>query len=139
MATTPTDKNMKGGYYWGTGRRKHAAARVRIREGSGRIMVNGRPAEEYFPLPRLNEYIRGPLVATRTQRSYDIWARIRGGGVSGQSGALAMGLSRALSVANEELTQTLRDGKFLTRDARMVERKKYGRKKARKSFQFSKR
>lgn len=139
MATTTTDKRMKNGYYWGTGRRKHAVARVRIREGSGRIIVNGRPVEEYFPLQRLVDYLRSPLVATKTQRSYDIWARIVGGGVSGQSGALLMGLSRALTVANDELTETLREGKFLTRDARMVERKKYGRKKARKSFQFSKR
>ena len=129
----------KNGYHWGTGRRKTAVARVRIKEGTGRIVVNGKPIEDYFPVSRVQELVKGPLVATKAQRSVDVWANIRGGGPSGQAGALVMGLGRALGSSNEEYMETLREGSFLTRDARMVERKKYGRKKARKSFQFSKR
>ena len=128
-----------GGYHWGTGRRKTAVARVRIRPGTGKIQVNGKPMNEYFCLTPDQERVIEPLRATRTLGNYDIWANIRGGGTSGQVGAMIMGLGRALVVANSELEDPLRDGKFLTRDSRMVERKKYGRKKARKSFQFSKR
>ena len=126
-------------YCWGTGRRKKAVARVRLRDGNGRILINGRPYEEYFVLEKTQSDIQVPLRATKAQRSYDIWANIRGGGTSGQAGAFIMGLARALLEANGEFEETLRRGKYLTRDARMVERKKYGRKKARKSFQFSKR
>ncbi|MCI0650981.1 MAG: 30S ribosomal protein S9 [Planctomycetes bacterium] len=108
-------------------------------EGTGRIRINGRSCEEYFPMLRVQEYVRSPLRATKAVRTYDIWATIQGGGVSGQAGAFVMGLGRALASANGEFGQPLRDGRFLTRDARMVERKKYGRKKARKSFQYSKR
>ena len=128
-----------GGYNWGTGRRKTAVARVRIKPGSGKIQVNGRALETYFCLRTDQERVVEPLRATRTQGSFDIWANIRGGGTSGQVGAMIMGLSRALLEANTEHEGTLRDGSYLTRDSRMVERKKYGRKKARKSFQFSKR
>lgn len=102
-------------------------------------MINGKPADEYFPIEKTQSDIQAPLRATKSQRSYDIWANITGGGTSGQAGAFVMGLGRALLEANPELEETLRRGKYLTRDARMVERKKYGRKKARKSFQFSKR
>lgn len=130
---------LKNGYYWGTGRRKTSVARVRLKPGAGKIYVNGKVLEEYFPLPKQQVYVKEPLEATKTQRTYDIWASISGGGMSGQAGAFVMGLGRALLVADAELSDTLRERKFLTRDARMVERKKYGRKKARKSFQFSKR
>lgn len=128
-----------GGYHWGTGRRKTAVARVRIKPGSGKIQVNGKPMETYFYLKTDQERVLEPLRATRAQSTYDVWANVNGGGTSGQVGAMIMGLGRALLEANGELEGTLRDGKFLTRDSRMVERKKYGRKKARKSFQFSKR
>ncbi len=128
-----------GGYNWGTGRRKTAVARVRIKPGSGKIQVNGRPMETYFSLKTDCERVIEPLRATRSMGTYDVWANVSGGGTSGQVGAMIMGLGRALLEANTELEPTLRDGKFLTRDSRMVERKKYGRKKARKSFQFSKR
>ena len=128
-----------GGYNWGTGRRKTAVARVRIKAGSGKIQVNGRPMESYFSLKTDCERVIEPLRATRSMGTYDVWANVSGGGTSGQVGAMIMGLGRALLEANTELEPTLRDGKFLTRDSRMVERKKYGRKKARKSFQFSKR
>ena len=129
----------KANFYWGTGRRKTSVARVRIKEGTGRIVVNGKPMEEYFPLSRSQDYIKAPLQATKALRSYDIFANIRGGGTTGQAGALVMGLGRALGAINPEYMEPLREGRFLTRDSRMTERKKYGRKKARKSFQFSKR
>jgi len=122
-----------------TGKRKTAIARVRLKPGSGTISVNGRSVEEYFPrdVDQLN--VRKPLEATESIERYDIVAKIHGGGTTGQVGAMVMGLGRALLTANSELEEPLRDGKFLTRDSRMVERKKYGKKKARKSFQFSKR
>lgn len=131
--------NNAGGYHWGTGRRKTAVARVRVRPGTGKMQVNGKPIEAYFCLEPDRERIAEPLRATRSLGTLDIWANIRGGGTSGQVGAMIMGVSRALVAASEEHEGVLRDGKFLTRDSRMVERKKYGRKKARKSFQFSKR
>jgi len=127
------------GFHWGTGRRKTAVARVRIRPGTGKIQINGRPFENYFVLATDRERIVEPLRATRTASSVDVYANCHGGGPSGQVGAMIMGLGRALVSANSELAVVLRDNKFLTRDSRMVERKKYGRKKARKSFQFSKR
>ncbi len=125
--------------FCGTGRRKTAVARVRLRDGSGRILVNGRPVEEYFTIQRMCDAVKAPLAATKTLRSYDIVATIHGGGPSGQAGALVMGIGRALLSTNAEFLGTLREHKFLTRDARMTERKKYGHKKARKSFQYSKR
>lgn len=127
------------GYHWGTGRRKTSVARVRIRPGTGKVQVNGKPMDQYFCLATDQERVVEPLKATRSLGTFDIWANIRGGGTSGQVGAMIMGLGRALLDANSELEGALRDGKYLTRDSRMVERKKYGRKKARKSFQFSKR
>ena len=128
-----------GGYNWGTGRRKTSVARVRIKPGTGKIQVNGKPLDTYFYLRTDQERVVEPLRATRTQGTFDVWANIRGGGTSGQVGAMIMGRSRARLEANTEHEGTLRDGRYLTRDSRMVERKKYGRKKARKSFQFSKR
>ena len=132
---TPT----AGTFIWGTGRRKTSVARVRIRPGSGSVVVNGRPLETFFPLLQQRVDILAPLAATETTASYDIWANIRGGGTTGQAGAMRLGVARALTKAQPELDEALRDGNFLTRDARMVERKKYGQKKARKQFQFSKR
>ena len=126
-------------YVWGVGRRKTAVARVRIREGSGKMTINGKPRSEYFRLAPDQSRIFDPLRAVRAESSFDVWANIKGGGTTGQVGAVVMGLARALARVSEENEATLRQGTFLTRDSRMVERKKPGRKKARKSFQFSKR
>jgi len=124
---------------YGTGRRKNAVARVFIRPGSGKIEVNGRPLENYFKnVAWLNRAIE-PLKFTNTANEFDVLATVNGGGVGGQSGAVRMGLSRALSMFNPDLRQGLRNNGFLTRDSRMRERKKYGQKGARKRFQFSKR
>jgi small subunit ribosomal protein S9 len=126
-------------FHWGTGRRKTAVARVRIKPGTGAIVVNGRPFETYFPIEQQRLNAQAPLVATSTVGKYDIWARLNGGGPIGQSGAMRLGVARALKVAEPALEEALRGGGFLTRDSRMVERKKYGQRKARRRFQFSKR
>ena len=128
-----------GGYIWGTGRRKTAVARVRIREGTGKFIVNGLEANDYFPLEIQRTDVRAPLVATEMSGRVDVFVNVCGSGKHSQSGAVLLGLARALKEFRPDLDQPLRDGEFLTRDARMVERKKYGHKKARKSFQFSKR
>ncbi len=122
-----------------TGRRKTAAARVFLRPGSGRFTVNDRPFEEYFPGEPLRTVIRQPLLLTETADKLDVVVRVRGGGVSGQAGALRHGVARALVEYNPELRQKLKEAGFLTRDPREVERKKYGQAGARKRFQFSKR
>jgi small subunit ribosomal protein S9 len=124
---------------YGTGRRKNAVARVFIRPGSGKFEVNGRPVDSYFK--NVAWLIRAvePLKFTNTASELDVMATVNGGGVGGQSGAIRMGLSRALSVVNPDLRHGLRKNGFLTRDSRMRERKKYGQKGARKRFQFSKR
>ncbi len=129
----------KNGYWWGVGRRKTSVARVRIKEGSGKIIINGKDYQEYFPTIRQRLDIMEPLKVTKSQKSYDVFANVDGGGITGQAGAVMMGLGRALLIANSEHEGPLREAKHLTRDARMVERKKYGRRKARRSFQFSKR
>jgi small subunit ribosomal protein S9 len=126
-------------FHWGTGRRKTAVARVRIKPGTGAILVNGRPFETYFPIEQQRLNAQAPLVATSTLGKYDVWARLDGGGPIGQSGAMRLGVARALKIAEPALEQALRDTGFLTRDSRMVERKKYGQRKARRRFQFSKR
>lgn len=126
-------------YIWGTGRRKTAVARVRLREGTGKVLVNGRPFEVFFPTEKQRLDVMGPLAAVGAAEKWDVWARTTGGGLTGQSGAMRLGIARALRVADAGLEDTLRDGGFLTRDSRMVERKKYGQKKARRRFQFSKR
>lgn len=123
----------------GTGRRKTAVARVRIRDGQGKITVNGREMAAFFPMERDQQLILAPLKATGTVKSVDVWVRVAGGGPTGQAGAAVLGIARALQAKHPESHHTLSDGGFLTRDGRMVERKKYGRKKARRSFQFSKR
>jgi len=126
-------------FFWGTGRRKSATARVRICRGEGKIIVNKRPIEEYFPIPLTRKIIVQPLATTETLGKFDVFANIAGGGSTGQSGALRHGLARALVKFNEEFRPPLKKNGFLTRDPRMKERKKYGLKKARRKPQFSKR
>ena len=125
--------------YYGTGRRKNAVARVRLVPGTGKVTINGRDGEEYFGREALFNYAMTPFKVTDTAGHFDVKARIDGGGVSGQAGALRHGISRALLLASEDNRPILKKAGFLTRDARMVERKKYGLKKARKRPQFSKR
>ena len=125
--------------YYGTGRRKTAVARVYLRPGSGKITVNRRDFEEYFPNRVLKMVIRQPLLLTETADKFDILVNVCGGGPSGQAGAIRHGISRALIEYNPELRPRLKSAGLLTRDARQVERKKYGQPKARKRFQFSKR
>lgn len=124
---------------YATGRRKEAVARVWISPGHGRIIVNGKEIEQYFARPVLRMIINQPLVATNTVGQYDIVCTVKGSGLSGQAGAIRIGISRALDEYSPDLHSVLRSGGFLTRDSRKVERKKFGHKKARKSFQFSKR
>lgn len=125
--------------YWGTGRRKEAVARVRLVPGEGRIIVNGRPVESYFPRATFHIQVREPLVVTATEGKYDVIANVRGGGLSGQAGAVRHGIARALLALDEGFRGTLRRAGLLTRDPREKERRKYGLKKARKAPQFSKR
>jgi len=122
-----------------TGRRKEAAARVFLKPGSGKIMVNKRDADEYFKRASLMLIINQAFEVTETEGKFDVYATVRGGGLSGQAGALKHGISRALEKADPELRPPLKKAGFLTRDARKVERKKYGQPGARKRFQFSKR
>jgi small subunit ribosomal protein S9 len=125
--------------YYGTGRRKTSTARVFLRPGNGQILVNQKPFDSYFPNEMLKMIIRQPLVVTETADKFDIFVRVAGGGSAGQAGALRHGIARALLVFNPELRPKLKEGGYLTRDPRKVERKKYGRPGARKRFQFSKR
>ncbi|MFV2071364.1 MAG: 30S ribosomal protein S9 [Thermoanaerobaculales bacterium] len=125
--------------YYGTGRRKTAVARVYLRPGSGKITVNRRDFDEYFPNRVLKMVIRQPLLLTETAEKFDILVNVLGGGPNGQAGAIRHGISRALLEYNGELRPQLKAVGFLTRDARKVERKKPGQPKARKRFQFSKR
>jgi small subunit ribosomal protein S9 len=125
--------------YYGTGRRKTSTARVFLRPGSGAISINRRTFEGFFPTESLRTQIRRPLVLTETAEKFDILATVAGGGVSGQAGAVRLGISRALVEYNLELRKKLKEEGLLTRDARAKERKKYGMAGARKRFQFSKR
>jgi small subunit ribosomal protein S9 len=122
-----------------TGRRKTSVARVILRPGSGKLTVNRRPVEDYFPAEALRMELRQPLAATETEGQFDIIVLAHGGGIHGQAGAARHGIARALLLFNPELRSKLRQGGFLTRDPRAKERKKYGQKGARKRFQFSKR
>jgi small subunit ribosomal protein S9 len=126
-------------FIWGTGRRKTAVARVRIREGSGLFLTNGLEVDAYFPVQDQRNTVRAALVATEMAGRIDVFVNVQGSGKHSQAGAVSLGIARALRVFRPDLESILRGGDFLTRDARMVERKKYGHKKARKSFQFSKR
>ena len=125
--------------WWGTGRRKTSVARVLIRPGTGVIQVNARDVQAYFSRRQHREQVFAPLKATSAEGKYDITARLRGGGISGQAGALSLGIARALVQADGTLEGVLKEQRFLTRDPRMVERKKYGKHKARRSHQYSKR
>jgi len=124
---------------WATGRRKRAIARVRLLAGSGEIVVNKKPLEEYFDRPTLKMIIRQPIEAANVGNKYNIIATVEGGGKSGQAGALRHGISRAIALTGEDLRVLLRKKGFLTRDPRKRERKKYGQKGARKKFQWTKR
>ncbi len=126
-------------YIWGTGRRKRAVARVRIRPGSGKILINKREVAEFFPAPTDQRSVVAPLQTVNMLASWDIWVNVGGGGTTGQAGAVELGLARALSKAMPELEHDLRTKGLLTRDSRMKERKKYGQRGARRRFQFSKR
>jgi small subunit ribosomal protein S9 len=125
--------------YYGTGRRKTSTARVFLRPGSGVVTINRQPIEQAFPTEALRTQIRRPLAVTETADKFDVLATIAGGGIAGQAGALRLGIARALVEYNVELRPQLKKEGFLTRDARIKERKKYGQKGARKRFQFSKR
>jgi Ribosomal protein S9 len=126
-------------YFYGTGRRKSSVARVRLYSGNGSITINDRDIDDYFGLETLKLIVRQPLATTGLIGKYDIVVRVNGGGVSGQAGAIRHGIARALLQADEELRSPLKSEGLLTRDPRMVERKKYGLKKARRAPQFSKR
>lgn len=123
----------------GTGRRKDAVARVRLVSGSGKIIVNEQPVEQYFPRQTLQATLRGPLRVANVEGRYDVIATVTGGGVAGQAGAVRHGIARALARVDEMFRPLVHKAGFLTRDPRMKERKKYGRKRARKGFQYSKR
>lgn len=127
------------GRTYGTGRRKDAVARVWIAPGRGKISINGKELEQYFARPVLRMIINQPFAVIDRVGSFDVVATVLGGGLSGQAGAIRHGISRALDQFEDAFHKPLRQGGFLTRDSRVVERKKYGRKKARRSFQFSKR
>jgi len=129
----------KLGRAYATGKRKNAVARVWIKPGSGKITVNDKTVEVFFARPVLRMMIQQPLVASNRQSQFDVICTVSGGGLSGQAGAVRHGLSKALTYFEPELRSVLKRGGFLTRDSRVVERKKYGRAKARRSFQFSKR
>ena len=126
-------------YFYGTGRRKHSVARVRVYNGTGKMTINGRDINDYFGLETLKLLVNSPLVLTETEGKFDIVVNVVGGGCAGQAGAIRHGLSRALLQFNPELRPALKKAGFLTRDPRMKERKKYGLKAARHAPQFSKR
>jgi small subunit ribosomal protein S9 len=121
------------------GRRKTAIARVKLAEGSGKVLINNKELERYFPVAVLREEVLRPFEVTSTLGRYDAKVRVQGGGPTGQAGAVRLGIARSLLAIDEDTRQNLRNAGLLTRDPRMVERKKYGQKKARKRFQFSKR
>lgn len=139
LPTLVRGKIDKQGVAMGTGRRKTAVARVRLKDGTGVVTINGRPLEQYCVTERDRNSVLAPLKATDTFGKVDVIAHAQGGGTTGQAEAVMLGIARALQAKNPLLHGVLSDGGFLTRDSRMVERKKYGFKKARRSFQFSKR
>ena len=126
-------------YFYGTGRRKHSVARVRMYPGTGKITINGRDIDEYFGLETLKLIVRQPMEITNTLGRFDIVCTVSGGGVSGQAGAIRHGIARALLQNGDEMRPILKKAGYLTRDPRMKERKKYGLKGARRAPQFSKR
>lgn len=133
-----------GGFVWGTGRRKAAVARVRVKPGEGKFLIKGngskqREVDDFFSEPQHRAACLAPLKATETEGKVDVYVNLHGGGITGQAGAVTLGLARALKGYDPTLEQVLRDNNFLTRDPREVERKKYGQRGARRRFQFSKR
>ncbi len=132
-------KKLDDGRFHAVGRRKTSVARVYMQRGKGEWKINGRPLAEYFPRQAYQVALEKPFQATETAGEYDVMVNVRGGGLTGQAGAIQLGVARALLVEDEERRQVLRREGLLTRDPRRVERKKYGQPKARKRFQFSKR
>ncbi len=135
----PEPKRDAQGRSYATGKRKNAIARVWIKPGKGGFSINGRDELTYFARPVLRMHINQPFVACDRTDQYDVWCTVTGGGLSGQAGAVRHGISKALALFEPAIRKTLKSGGFLTRDSRVVERKKYGKAKARRSFQFSKR
>ncbi|GHV29850.1 30S ribosomal protein S9 [Clostridia bacterium] len=129
----------KAPFFYGTGRRKHSVARVRLYEGTGKVIVNGRTMDDYFGMETLKLVVRQPLELTKTLGKLDVIVNVSGGGLAGQAGAIRHGISRALLQLDGELRPAIKKEGYLTRDPRMKERKKYGLKAARKAPQFSKR
>ena len=129
----------KGGFIWGTGRRKSSVARVRVKPGKGEVKINDREVHDYFSQEKDRDAVTAPLKATDTIGALDVFVNVQGGGTTGQAGATMQGIARALKNYDPNLMKALRDGGYLTRDSRMVERKKPGKPGARRSFQFSKR
>lgn len=129
----------KQGRAYATGKRKDAVARVWLKPGKGKIVVNDRESQIYFARPVLRMMIGQPFIVSNRMEQYDVWCTVKGGGLSGQAGAVRHGISKALTYYEPDLRPVLKKGGFLTRDSRVVERKKYGRAKARRSYQFSKR
>ena len=128
-----------GGFFWGTGRRKSSIARVRIKPGSGKLQINGKEVDEYFSRIQDRNSVVAPLKAIDAMQNFDVFVNVNGGGTTGQAGAIMLGVARALRNYDPSLIHTLREGGYLTRDSRMVERKKPGQRGARRRFQFSKR
>ena len=140
VAETPKRKKPDlGGFYWGTGRRKSSVARVRIKPGSGKLLVNKKELDEYFRRVQDRNAVVAPLKVVDAEKVFDIFVNVRGGGTTGQAGASLLGVARALMNYDDNYTQALRDANCLTRDPRMVERMKPGQRGARRRFQFSKR
>ncbi|MHC4075978.1 MAG: 30S ribosomal protein S9 [Planctomycetota bacterium] len=129
----------KGGFYWGTGRRKSSVARVRIRPGDGKLLINKRQLDDFFTQQQDRKAVLAPLKTVGAEKSFDVFVNVRGGGTTGQAGAVLLGIARALKNYDESYLSALRESGHLTRDSRMVERKKPGQRGARRRFQFSKR
>jgi small subunit ribosomal protein S9 len=140
VVVAPGDKSKeKYGFWWGTGRRKTSVARVRIRPGTGVLMVNKRELNDFFKREQDRNFVLSPLRSVHAEKAFDIFINVNGGGTTGQAGAALLGIARALRTYDENYLQALRDGGHLTRNPRMVERKKPGQAGARRRFQFSKR
>ena len=134
-----SSEDKTGGYFWGTGRRKCAKASVRLRPGTGHFVINDTPIAKYFGTENLRAAMTSALKFTKLSTAFDVFATVEGGGPTGQAEAIRMGIARALLLYDRSLEKTLRFEGYLTRDSRMVERKKYGQAGARRRFQFSKR
>ena len=137
--TAAVKTKTKSAFIWGLGRRKSSVARVRVKPGTGNFLVNGKPVDEFFCTLQCRLRAKAPLVTAESEGSYDVFCNVKGGGITGQADAVRLGLARALCKINMAWDEPFREEGLLTRDARMVERKKYGRRGARRGFQFSKR